>query len=907
MKKLIVFSLFTTLICMLACRKNDDNKFARTFDINTEGCYAEGSFVQAAKLAPTSQAVILYENCGGGTATISADTVNGMYIPATTVTFKKDSGAVKVPISGTPVELKVTYLPIKIMYNSKIYNTTVAIAVAQDPDPNGTINFTIDNTAITSLAAVKQINFTVDPTPTAVLVSNSNNIQGLATNVAVDPYTGKGALTLTPNAQFLSDTLIVMATFGARSPVTVKIPVSAFSAGDGTIAHPYEIASLADLNRVQYGLNKAYKVTAAIDASGQNWAPIGTSPAPFTGSFDGNGQTIKYSINQPTIDNQAFFGYVGSAAVVKNLTLTGAVTANNIVAGIAANSEVAFTNCDASGVAITGSNTLALSTAAGAAKDTRVIVVGSSFPTALNITVGTNTATLPLNVTPLDIALTTTVNPTAAAITYNSTTGKITADKTGITLVPGNIGVVMSLAATGAGSNVKTTARTIAVSSKSMYESGTGTAADPYMVKDGDQLASTMANYPASYVKFMNDITLSAVWVPIPAFSGSVDGANYKLNNLTINSTTPCGGFISKNTGTVKNIQFLNVTATTTSTGFGIVAGLQQGGTIQNITVSGTLTSTTSTSDTLGGVVGTLSNAGTVTKCATRLDITTPLGMVGGIVGCLTASSSAKSYITYCSTAGNITITAAKSRIGGILGRAASGTANQAGGGISNCSSSVFIKGTDATYATNGVGGIFGADQNAGIVPIDQCLFTGKISVGTSAGGIAGVGSTISNCIVDGVTLSTNGSVGSVGAIGGITGTNKVSLLNCITKNATISGSSAAGFALAGTSSTFQNNGYVAKNVVVNTTLTGTATQRIAGTVGNGTGVNASNYATGVTGVTSPVDNAAGLDGGTKLTTDLTQTFYQGLGFDFANIWTMGGDGVPALRNAGYNGTLPTP
>ncbi|MDI3320939.1 beta strand repeat-containing protein [Pinibacter soli] len=893
MKKLIIFSLFTVLVCALACRKNDDNKFARTFDINTEGCYAEGSFVQATKLASTSQAVILYENCGGGTATISADTVNGMYIPATTVTLKKDSGAVKVPVSGTPVELKVTYLPIKIMYNSKIYNTTVSVAVAQDPDPNGVIHFTIDNTAITSLSAIKQISFTVDPTPAAILVSNSNTIQGLTTNVVADPYTGKGTLTLTPTAQFLSDTVIAVASFGARPAVTVKIPVSAFSAGDGSIAHPYEIASLNDLNRVQYGLNKAYKVIATIDASSQNWSPIGTSAAPFTGSFDGNGQTIKYAINQPTLDNQSFFGYAGAAAVVKNLTLTGSVTANNVVAGIAANSEVAFTNCDASGVAVTGSNTIALSTAAGSAKDTRILAVGSSFPTVINITMGTNSASVPLGVTPKDVYVNTTANPTGAAITYNTTTGNITADKSGGTFTPGNITVAMSLAQTGAGANVKTTARTIAISSKSMYESGSGTTGDPYMVKDQDQLNSTMANYPNASVKFMNDITVTNPWTAITTFGGTVDGAGFSLSGLSGAFATK-GAFVVTNTGTIKNIQFTGVNMTT-AVAFGLVAGTNSG-TVQNVTVAGTLVST-NTSDITGGVVGELT-AGKVTQCATNLSITSSSGMVGGIVG---KSSTNASEISYCTAKGNISITAAKSRIGGILGRGESAVT------IKNCASSVVITGV-AAGGTNGVGGIFGANNNDNM-RIDECLFTGNITNCFSMGGIGGVAANVRNCLVSGSTLNVGGVV-NTGAAGGINGTGKGATSNCVVIGATLGGITATGLANAGIASTFQNNGYASNCVVVNATIgSSSATpylQRVVGTAANGTGVNATNYAAAVTGIATPVDNAGGLDGGTKLTTDLTQSFYQGLGFDFTNIWQMSG-GNPALKNAGYNGTLPTP
>ena len=54
-----------------------------------------------------------------------------------------------------------------------------------------------------------------------------------------------------------------------------------------------------------------------------------------------------------------------------------------------------------------------------------------------------------------------------------------------------------------------------------------------------------------------------------------------------------------------------------------------------------------------------------------------------------------------------------------------------------------------------------------------------------------------------------------------------------------------------GITSTSQNNGFTAKSVVINTSITGSATAapnnefayRISGTAANGTGVNANNYA----------------------------------------------------------------
>ncbi|HYK55247.1 MAG TPA: hypothetical protein VEV15_02140, partial [Flavisolibacter sp.] len=414
-------------------------------------------------------------------------------------------------------------------------------------------------------------------------------------------------------------------------------------------------------------------------------------------------------------------------------------------------------------------------------------------------------------------------------------------------------------------------------------------------------------------------ISLSKIWVTIPNFSGSLDGKGYSVNGLVINSTSAYDGFINTNTGTIKNIQFLNV-ACSANNSFGVISGKNSGGTIQNVIVSGSVTSTSS-SDVLGGIPGELDNGGKLTQCNVKLAITAPCGMVGGIAGRLTTTAGKTAEISFCTSAGSINITAAKNRIGGILGRAEGGLL--AGGIIKNCVSSMDISSTGATAGSaNGMGGIFGADQNAGIVPIDQCMFTGSVVTGFSLGGIAGVGSSITNCIVAGqpgtpLLLSSIGASPATGLAGGIAGTNKTKLINCVVKNVAIKASvSPSTLPMGGVVSTYQNNGYSTGCLVANTSLEGSNTvpnsnnvYRIAGTAGSAPG-NSKNYVG--SGVTAQyrtanvpfVEDPNGLDGSFNST--ITQSFLQGIGFDFS-IWKIDADGYPTLKNAGYNGGLPIP
>ena len=95
------------------------------------------------------------------------------------------------------------------------------------------------------------------------------------------------------------------------------------------------------------------------------------------------------------------------------------------------------------------------------------------------------------------------------------------------------------------------------------------------------------------------------------------------------------------------------------------------------------------------------------------------------------------------------------------------------------------IKSSGATAGNaNGFGGILGADQNAGIVPIDQCYVYGMKMIHICRffkWGIAGVGSHISNCIVIGFgpglskpTLYATGTVRLQVLLEGIAGTAKI-------------------------------------------------------------------------------------------------------------------------------------
>lgn len=450
---------------------------------------------------------------------------------------------------------------------------------------------------------------------------------------------------------------------------------------------------------------------------------------------------------------------------------------------------------------------------------------------------------------------------------------------------------------------------------------GSGTSLDPYMIYSASAF-DNIRNNPTKNFEVYGELNLSGNWTPIPSFSGTLDGKGYKVNGLTMNNTAANGGLISTNSGTVKNLQLLNVNCTT-SNSFGTVAGTNSGGTIQNVVVSGTVTATQTGDVPVGGIAGDMTGTAYIKQCYAKLNMTVASSMAGGIAGRINGGTG---EISDCGSAGTLTISAASStptKIGGILGRIVntSGTT----GTIKNCASAMSLKatGTNAT-SVNSVGGIFGADQGTGIT-IDQCLFNGNIEVGHTLGGIAGVGSNITNCIAIGTGAGASNAMlkstgtPNPGSLGGIAGTLKVKLENCIVKNATLKvttlpASSPANYAPGGIASTYQNNGYTKNSVVLVTSVEGAAganssyVYRVSGTAANGIGVNSGNYVgpsvTTPGRTTSYTDSTGSLDG--KYQSSVPFSFFTGIGFS-ATIWKTDTDGYPTLTKAGYNGGYTIP
>ncbi len=179
------------------------------------------------------------------------------------------------------------------------------------------------------------------------------------------------------------------------------------------------------------------------------------------------------------------------------------------------------------------------------------------------------------------------------------------------------------------------------------FEGGSGTEVDPYLISTADQLNamrdvfSDQAYSLDGHFKLVNDINLDIApynegegWVPITRgestwFFGSLDGDNYSITGLYINSTAQNEyvGLIGAHSGIVRNLKLeeVNLQATTNYNYVGPI-GYVSGGTVSNVHVTGTVSGPTA-----GGIAGALWNNGTITKSSFNGMVSG--AKVGGIAG----------------------------------------------------------------------------------------------------------------------------------------------------------------------------------------------------------------------------------------------------------------------------------
>lgn len=172
---------------------------------------------------------------------------------------------------------------------------------------------------------------------------------------------------------------------------------------------------------------------------------------------------------------------------------------------------------------------------------------------------------------------------------------------------------------------------------------GKGTADDPYLIEDAEDLAKVTGS---GHYALANDIDLtdtkyagkSITPALSDAFSGTFDGNRHTISGLCINtkSKNGVGLFGTVNGASIQNLK-VEGSVTGTNSGFvgGIVGKTQGNVTITNCSFTGSVSATKSgSSNGAGGIVGRV-NAGTlkVENCANHATVTAAKASAAGIIG----------------------------------------------------------------------------------------------------------------------------------------------------------------------------------------------------------------------------------------------------------------------------------
>ncbi len=145
-----------------------------------------------------------------------------------------------------------------------------------------------------------------------------------------------------------------------------------------TVTNAHQLQLIALDPTAAYTLGNAIDVSETLLPSGvwnvrSGFAPIGNIAAPFTGSLDGQGNTVNNLFILATDTTAGLFGAIGSKGTVQNLTVNGDVYApfDNAALGIVAGVNAgAVTNVSAGGSVIGGGNAASLGGLVGANRGT---------------------------------------------------------------------------------------------------------------------------------------------------------------------------------------------------------------------------------------------------------------------------------------------------------------------------------------------------------------------------------------------------------------------------------------------------------------------------------------------------------------------------------------------------------
>lgn len=178
--------------------------------------------------------------------------------------------------------------------------------------------------------AVSAVQALIDALPAAEDISDANADEVSGQLDAIDE--AKQALTEEQAARldltgYDAAAAAVLALAGepdASEPALLAAIAGTQPGGSGTAKDPYQITCAAELIWLRDAVNAGAASTCAelrqdVEYVDEFWTPIGTSEHPYTGTFNGNGHTIRVWLDGW---GQALFGYVGADAKLTDLAVT---------------------------------------------------------------------------------------------------------------------------------------------------------------------------------------------------------------------------------------------------------------------------------------------------------------------------------------------------------------------------------------------------------------------------------------------------------------------------------------------------------------------------------------------------------------------------------------------------------
>ena len=216
--------------------------------------------------------------------------------------------------------------------------------------------------------AVQTVQALIDALPAAEDISDANADEVSGQLDAIDeakqalPEEQAARLDLTGYDAAAAAVLALAGEPDANEPALLAAIASTQPNGSGTEKDPYRITSAAELIWLRNAVNAGEANTCAelqqdVTHVDETWTSIGTSEHPYTGTFNGNGHTIRVWLHGW---GQALFGYVGADAKLTDLAVTKRQSENysiNASAPLARINNGTITRCWYSG-GITAKSTL---------------------------------------------------------------------------------------------------------------------------------------------------------------------------------------------------------------------------------------------------------------------------------------------------------------------------------------------------------------------------------------------------------------------------------------------------------------------------------------------------------------------------------------------------------------------